>query len=339
MMRWIFFIFIGYPLQLLMMTLYLIAIPLFRIFIVKKNYLSRHNIEPIVVKEAHFQTRDDGVFLNNHDDHGAFTHIYYWMQNTDYWLEGLLRLSRDGKLFRRSVENNGYNFRVSGDVVVFWTWAATLYLKKNTYNFLLKKEINEVAKTYLKNLGMPSALEGERYGVSTRCSNFGVNLARDGFLGLSQPAFGPQFYTSQALFELAAHACGWRWKIVCILHWIFMGGWLWRIEPVMFLPSNELGYVRDVTMKALHSISLCKNRLVKKPMERIAYGIARVRNPLFFACLGKLSAYDYDSLPKSINPWFSQTVDCLNGEEPSTNAYVKRSLSVIDNMSHMLFFR
>ncbi len=216
LIRWMTFIFIGYPFQILFNIIYPFLHLYWRLFIYKKfteQKLPQH--ESVSLTDYPIMRRINMRLLDNTDDHGAFT-MYGAI---DAMGLGLLQLM--GNVIRRYDDHGKFNQKqVSGDVLVAWCFAATHH-KVNLNN--LEHTIRMMAWTYLKNLGVCSYDSKNRGWVSNRCNNFGINYCPDSdVVGLGQPMAGPQFYTSSALFALAS-TFSVKWKIVFWLHFIFMG--------------------------------------------------------------------------------------------------------------------
>lgn len=333
MRRWLIFILLGYPLQLLVYLLYPLACIWFLLSQYKPKSLKWPTIPEIKPAARHYETRDGGVFLKNTDDHGAFTHIFYWLHEAGarYFEQGMHLLLGQGEMCCRFLNDRRHYHKVSGDVAVFNMHAVMILQEYYGISDHLKKLTVENAKNYLKNLGFKSDKDGKRF-VSARCNNFGLNFCPDGWGQLGQPAFGPQFYTSSAVFAAAARFGGLRWKLIYWAHWFLMGGWYWWAFPVLYTKKDKLAYVRDVTIRAAHTVKLSgMGTWFEGRVEHyIGETVAEVRNPMHWALRGKAQ---YGPLPEVINPWCFQTIDCDNGDEPSANGYTLQSLPVITAIS------
>ena len=329
------FICIGYPVQLLVFLLYPLACLLWLIFQYKPKTPHWRKIPEIKPFPRHQATRDDGAYLANTDDHGAFTHVFYWLtQGTnhsgDFGFRGLYGYQGEPGCRRYGGRRAPDYHKVSGDVATFNSHAAMLLHHYKGLSDATKLRVKKSAWHYLARLGFRSEKDGFFF-VSARCNNFGLNLCPDGWGNLGQPAFGPQYYTSAAVFA-AASVFDWRMKVVYWLHWFFMGGWLWGLFPVLYTKKQKLGYVRDVTMRALSTIRLAGLGLwwEDQAMNYISDTIAEVKNPMHQALLGKLDKVEL--LPEIINPWCFQTINCDNGDELSANTYTKPALSIINDI-------
>lgn len=303
LIRWLLFIFIGLPIQVVVYLLYPVVYVIWRIFIFKsvlnKQKPTHQEISNPLEGRA---TIHDGALLDNVDDHGAFT-MYGFLQK-----EGLELLQKEGNFIRKlNPDGSMVRWGVSGDVVVAWFFANMLAIRPAS-NGLLQKTVN----TYIKNLGTLSYDEIAQGYVSARCSNFGVNAAKDSdFLKLSQPATGPQFYTSSAVLASAYHL-GLKYKILFWTHWILMGGWYWAWAPILYPNQTDLWYTRDITMKSLyiHLQILGPRWWIKMPMRFINDKISTHHNDLFDAMMGR----EIGPLPSAMNPFFSQRADASSDE-------------------------
>ncbi|MDW8348395.1 MAG: hypothetical protein RML94_15640, partial [Bacteroidia bacterium] len=256
LIRYIIFLVIGLPLQwLLIMPIYFILYPFWYCWFFLNLPLKRKPKHEVIDVEAIY-SHDYGILIND-DDHGAFTQyadctsqgllqFVDYKSDTDRWLN-FLRTPKYDK-----TDSRMYN-EVSGDTVISFCFAAVLpdpqTNKQRMYDPAVKKAILELAKSYLIFLGTRSFDKKNNGHVSARCNNFGINWCPDGWGQLGQPMFGPNFYTSSALFALAANFSRF-WKVVFWLHWWVLGGWFWAIMPAMY-PRNGLWYTRDMLIKAL----------------------------------------------------------------------------------------
>lgn len=326
-LRWLW-LFVAIPIQVLVYILYLPIVLVWRLKIYQDHKPKWEMILPIEVNEAHFAIRD-GVFLKNMDDHNAFTHVWLWLHSPERFSLGLTRLSEGENLASRYLYGHRNFHKVSGDCVVFYCWAWALGQRLGALSAANLVELKTLVDSYVKRLGFRSEL-GDQFSVSARCANFGVSRVPDGWGKLSQPCFGPQFYTTSALLALGARHIGGRYKFYYWLHWLVFGGWLWWLAPVLYTREQKLGYVREVTMKALHTIELCGygNWLTHYAMRWIRTHIAEKNNPLFFAMHGELP--ESYQLPEVINPWSYQTVELANGDELSANVFTALGTRILN---------
>lgn len=302
LIRWALFLFIGLPIQILTYIIYPLLVLAWRIFIFKKTEpkaLPHHNELPVSLGLA---TRNDGLFLNNDDDHGAFT-MYNYIKE-----QGLSQiLDSEGNFLRRRNEDGSMNRNyVSGDVVIAFCFANTFYRASD-------QDIKKAIKNYFKHLGTRSYDDGINNGdVSNRCNNFGLNYCPDSDTkGIGQPMAGPQFYTNSALLATGYHL-GWQYKAAFWAHWLLLGGWYWAWAPVIYEKDRGLWYVRDMTMKALHvHAEVFGNRWwIRKPMVFINEKISTHENQLFDAMFG----IKPKNVPECMHTFFSQYEDASSKE-------------------------
>ena len=317
MLRWLIFLFVGLPIQGVVYVIYPIVYLLWSIFIfrpVDHKALPHHQAVPASIGSA---TTHNGALLDTIDDHGAFS-MYGLVQR-----EGLELLQVDGSLIRRRAANDELNrWAISGDVVVSWLFANAVADRKVSNSIL-----ENVVGTYMKNLGTLSYDEVAQGYVSTRCSNFGVNIAEDSdFLKLSQPALGPQFYTTSALLA-SAYDLGFKYKAMFWAHWVVMGGWYWAWAPALFVKQDDLVYVRDISMKALyvHLQVFGPQWWITKPMEFINDKVGTHKNDLWDAMMGR----EPGPLPESMNSFFSQYSDASSYENDRMSAYIPEAIRKI----------
>lgn len=317
--RWIFFIFIGYPLQVLLFFIYPFLHLYWRLFIYKEIEQQKEPVHADVTFTPKYKF--NGALLDNTDDHGAFT--MYGAIN-DHGLRALLCMHN----FIRRVDDVGqYNLRkVSGDVVVAWCFA---WSHKDVRRENLRHEVLGAAWNYLKNLGTCSFDDDNKGWVSNRCNNFGLNFCPDSEVyGLGQPMAGPQFYTNSALFALASFY-SFKWKIIFWLHWIFMGGWFWMWSPVLYTKSKPVHYAKDITMKALwvHKFIFGKKFWITKPMNTITFKLSEYKNDLFWALVGRANTR---RLPQVLNAFFSQKPDASSKYvESDMNPFLSKGINDI----------
>lgn len=324
LIRWLLFLFVGLPTQLIVYVIYPV-IHLWWYFtqreIVKEKLYPYQGSMSIDIIENSDKKRM-GVYHNNEDVHNMLTHwgLITNDANSSAMLTALIDIK--GRVSRKIT---GYGSRnldaVSGDCLVSWCFSYSLI----TYDkYRPKNTLSRVAWTYLKYLGCPS----EKWDVSNRCNNFGINYCPDSeSLKVGQPAAGPQFYTSSCLFALAARDLGLFWKFVYWTHWILLGGWYWCFSPVLYLKKRKLGYVREITMKALfvHKIVFGNKWWIKKPMVTIDT-LSEAYNPLYGAMFGR-GKYSIANLPEAIDPWMFQRVDCrIDEASPDSNIWIKQGL-------------
>lgn len=267
LIRWVLFITVGLPAQLLIYLLYPIAIILFR-----RKWVNRHGepiaipikglrtIASIVDKGAITHMRDE-VFDDNQDEHTALLHYGTWSYKKPFVAkEGLRRLVRaDGSLERKYPVNPLSN-PVSRDCLSTWVYSYTMFGGP-------KEELKKVLKHYLKYCFGLTHFNGK---VSARNSCSGLNYCFDGYKGLSQPLFGPGYYTTAALLSLAAKELGAVWKLLYAAHFLVMGGWLWWLEPIIYNDKYLLYY--DHHMLTLNLSTLMHNNpsiLTKKAFQRL----------------------------------------------------------------------
>lgn len=276
-LRWLLFITVGLPVQFILYVLYPIAIILFRRKWVNKygkpmsapKTLGVRTISTIIDKGALARMRNE-VFADNQDDHTAMMHYGIWSYKQPYVAkEGLRRLVRaDGSLERRYPTNPGL-IPVSRDCLTTWVYSYTMFGGP-------KDELKKVLKHYLKYCFGLTHFNGK---VSARNSSSGLNYVFDGYKGLSQPVFGPNYYGSAALFSLARKELGGIWHVVYALHFLLMGGWLWWIEPVIYNDKHLIYYDHHIT--AMNLSTLMHNSpspLTRFALRRVVVDIAPSKN-------------------------------------------------------------
>jgi hypothetical protein len=318
LLRWLIFAFIGLPIQALVYVLYPVVYAVWFFFVFKDT--------PVKEKPHHeffsdpsvgTATTHNGLLIDNADDHGAFS-MYGFIQK-----EGLELLQKDGSLIRKLNPDGTMNrWAVSGDVTVSWFFA-NLLAKRPASDEVVKL----VADTYIKNLGTLSHDEIADGYVSSRCSNFGVNIALDSdFLKISQPAAGPQFYTTSAVLA-SVYNQGLKYKVLFWSHWVLMGGWYWAFAPVIYPDQKSWWYVRDITMKSLyiHLQVFGPRWWIKKPMEFINDKISTHENDLFNAMMGR----EIGPLPTAMNAFFSQYEDASSYLNDRMSAYIPDAIRQI----------
>ena len=317
MLQWLIFLIVGLPVQAAVYVLYPLVYFLWLTLVstpVSVKQPSSHEAvsDPTIGKATIY----NGALLDNADDHGAFS-MYGFIQK-----EGLELLQTNGSLIRKLNPDGTMNrWAVSGDVTVAWFFANELADRKAS-----DEVIKNVVDTYVKNLGTLSADEEGEY-VSARCSNFGINYAKDSdFLHLSQPAAGPQYYTTAAVLAGAYHL-GFKYKALFWAHWLVMGGWFWAWAPIIAPNNDTWVYARDITMKSLYvQLQVFGPRWwIKRPMEFINDGLTTHENDLFNAMMGR----DIGQLPTSMNSFFSQYSDASSYLNDRMSAYIPDAIRKI----------
>jgi hypothetical protein len=317
MKRWLMFLFIGLPIQLIVYALYPLIYGYWRFKVYKKVDQKLNPTHDQVPEGTGTSSLFNNSLLDNSDDHGALSMYGFINKN------GLELLQQDGNFIRKRNADNSINRQaVSGDVVVAWCFANALANVK-----VNDSTLKDLTDNYIKNLGTLSYDSVANGYVSARCSNFGVNLAKDsGFVGLSQPTAGPQFYTNCALFASAYHL-GFKYKFIFWAHWLLMGGWYWAFAPVLYPDYDSLWYVRDITMKALYvNLQVFGPRWwITKPMLFITDKTCTHNNDLFNAMLGR----DINDLPAAMDCFFSQRGDASSKISDRMSAYIPDAIRKI----------
>ena len=283
--RWVTFFLLGIWVQGVVYILYPFLVLFFKFFI--KGYGQETPIVPDVYTDIDALPSDnlrDQFFLADGDDHNALVHgfLYGLPEGKSLAEPALERLMRmDGTPKRRyPVESM---VPISGDCLSSWVWA---YISADVKRPDL---VDKMAREYITY-----AMGFKHYNgrVTNRCSNGGMNQVFDGYKGIGQPCFGPQYYTSAGLLALAAKECGGMWKIAYALHWLVLGGWLWWLAPVLHSKKDSLYYAQDVTMRNLWSIQKCmgSNLMLKYAMKDIL-SLTKGLNPFHHAL-----AYDVDAI-------------------------------------------
>jgi hypothetical protein len=279
--RWTTFLILGLPFQLLTYILYPFVALYFRLFIRRKhNFHFIHSNEK-VSSQKDFETVQDPIrntfYLDDDDSHTAMVHgwLYGIPEGKHLAYNGLQNLiTTTGSLHRRIPDT--HYLPVSGDCLSSWVWAYIASENKDP------DSVELIATHYLKNcLG----LEHRNGKVSARSSNSGVNLCYDGYKGLNQPAFGPQYYTSASIFALAKEEVGGLWHLVYWVHFLVMGGWLWWVEPIIHSKNDMIYYAHDITMKNLWSLQKlngysCLNDYAMQRIKTLTFN----NNPFFVGC-------------------------------------------------------
>ncbi len=324
--RWMLFFIVGLPMQALTMLLY----PFFYLYwAIKvlpeiKKYALKINEHTDYPDNPAYSRIRDLYFHDNDDTHNALTQYPLFHMHPELGQKGLeLLVSPDGAFLRRYMAGVSEGSKTSGDCVVAWCFAYSLLPPV----FRPRKALRRAAWHYLRNLGTKSINGSVQGWVSARCNNLGVNYCPDGWKGIGQPCTGPQFYTTSALLALAYRE-NIFWKAVFWLHWLVFGGWYWAISPMIFPKFNKLGYVRDITMRALwvHQTVFGPKWWVMNPIEKIAIDMAEYENALFFAQLGLSTRVP---LPKYANSWFSQNISASSGGGAAINVWTAPTISYI----------
>lgn len=318
LLRWAIFLLIGLPFQLVVYLLYPLMVLYWRLAIWKKiepKALPQHMELPV---ELGLAERNNGLFLNNDDNHGAFTH-YNFVKEAGF----AQLLDDEGNFLRRRNEDNSMNrSEVSGDVVIAFCFANQFYKASDA-------DIKKAIKNYFKHLGTRSYDEINNGDVSNRCNNFGINYCPDSdALKMGQPAAGPQFYTNSALLATGYHL-GLGYKVAFWAHWLLLGGWYWAFVPVIYAKDKQLWYARDMSMKALwvHAQVFGDRWWIRKPMEFINNKISTHKNELFDAMFGKQP----ENLPKCMHTFFSQYENASSNTigDGRVSAYISDALKKI----------
>jgi hypothetical protein len=218
----------------------------------------------------------NNCFLKDTDSHAALVHGWLWGVEPKYAGEGLTKLvAEDGSILRRYPNNDP--LPASGDCLVSWCWAYEASGYRNAD--LLKKVVDHFIKhTFsLRN--------------STRSACGGVNYSTDGAFRLTQPCFGPQYYTASCLLALAARDLGGKYKALYWAYYVVFGGWLWWVTPVLHSKKDTLYYVQDITMRALWVICRVRGTTFGRAfaMRRI-FSLTHQMNPFFYAHMVNVGA-------------------------------------------------
>lgn len=318
LLKWLMFFFVGLPIQLLIYLIYPVLYFVWVMFFYKPVFSKQpaehqFNLPP----GTGTATIYNGALLDNADDHGAFS-MYGFVQR-----DGLELLEFDGSMIRkRNADGTLNRWQVSGDVTVSWFFANELATQKAS-----DETVRKVADSYIKNLGTLSYDDTAQGYVSGRCSNFGVNIALDSdFANLSQPALGPQYYTTAAVLA-GAYNQGLKYKVMFWAHWLLMGGWYWTWAPMIYVNETDWYYVRDITMKALYvQLQVFGPRWwITKPMKFINDKITSHENDLFNAMMKRQPG----PLPDAMNSFFSQSPDASSTLNDRMSAYIPAAIHKI----------
>lgn len=221
----------------------------------------------------------DSCFSADNDDHTALTHSFLWAFDRDKAKQGLTALvTEEGSLHRRfPVESTE---RVSGDCLSTWVFAYTIS------GVHIPGLVQKVAKHYLSQCFGLKTVFG---WVSAKSLNCGFNYVHDGSKNLNQPVFGPQYFTSAALFGLAAkESSGIQklfWETVFLFNFLVFGGWLYNFLPFWHPQSSRIYYAQHITV--LNAYSLSKARplrfIYRNTLKRLLELTNPNINPLFYA--------------------------------------------------------
>lgn len=324
--RWVLFLLIGLPFQLVVYLIYPLVHVFWRLFVYEKVTTLKSVQHENPTEEPRHSAIRDGYFHDNEDDHSALSHFGLFTVKPDLGVEGLrLLIDDDGAFLRRYKDGKKEGWHVSGDCVANWCFTASCL---NSKRAALAPVIEKAATHYLLNLGSKSNMPEAKGWVSSRCNNLGINFCPDGFLGLGQPCVGPQFYTTSALLALAYQHGSKKWKYIFWIHWILFGGWYWAFSPMLYTKKQRLAYVRDTTMRALwvHLKVFGPLWWVIRPMHFITYEIAEYENHLFFAMLGKEPQV---GVPRIASPFFSQEYDGRSRNCEKANIWVNPAIDFI----------
>lgn len=298
--RWLLFIPIGLPFQILVYVLHILAVPYFLLFARKKAWGVKPDPPEMrwSINQLHFRGLKDKLrdrfYLDDQDPHSALIHMYMWAIRPQFARPALDELiTHEGKLKRRAPNDDW--IPVSGDCLSSWVRAYAEFGGP-------KEKLRKLAKHYLSNC---MGLYAHRLdGVSNRSSNGGVTVIADGWpeikigdrkVGINQPCLGPQYYTSAALFLLAAKELGGYWWIVYFLHFWLMGGWLYCFFPVMYPHTMALYYVQHITLLNVSTITKLSKNPLHKLTAKYLYKFISPRahmNPLFTCWVSHLLTMD-----------------------------------------------
>lgn len=314
--RWLLFLFVGLPIHWALMPIYILVYLFWRAFWLfdKKKQKVSYDHESATVS---IYDSEKEILLNS-DNHNMLTQ---WTVATEKSFASFVHDKGHGLTFMRVPNPHSPKAfdEVSGDCVVAFCFAAV-----NLSRGYPKDLVHQLAKTYLLHLGCPSYDKKNNGTVSSRCNNFGVNWCPDGWGGLGQPAFGPQYFTSSALFALASRTSFW-WKVVYHLHRIIMGGFIFEWMPLV-VPKNSLFYVRDITAKAIfvHEKVFGLKLWMRKAYDEISRSTER-KNPVLCA-LACRRDYDYSTIPNYVHRFFGQNSTGLSEFDDSSIPQVRPRL-------------
>lgn len=314
LIRWLLFIFVGLPIHWALMPIYVLVYLFWRMFGLFKHqralYYHTSALSPIYDTSKHI--------LINSDDHNMLTQ---WTVARKESFQHFVYDKGHGLTFMRVPNPNSPKAfdEVSGDCVVAFCFAAV-----HSPNGYPEEMVRELATTYLLHLGCPSYDTKNKGTVSSRCNNFGLNWCPDGWGQLGQPAFGPQYFTSSALFALASQS-SFFWKIVYHVHRIVMGGFIFEWMPLV-VPKDKLFYVRDITVKAIfvHEKVFGLKAWMKKAYDEISRS-TEWKNPVLCA-IAKRTEYDYFSIPNYVHRFFGQNETGVSEYDDSSIPKMRQSL-------------
>lgn len=343
------------PVALFIQVIFMFLYP--ALYSLWKSVVYRKKAKTIPVHEdpkitAKHSTMRDGCFHNNEDDHGAFTHVGLFVARPDLGRKALeLLVTPDGRFVRKYEVGKVNTWCPSGDVVVFWCFAFALLPDEMKPIDALERAV----KSYMKNLGaLGTITDNQAYDVSKRSGNFGALPYGDGWSG---PAAGPQYYTTACLLALAAKHLGIFWRLVFWAHWAIYGGWYWAKWPVLY-PGNlmnwlkwiytfgifkgekmpdatsgeKLGYVRDVSMKALWIMKQCmgSRSWIEKPMRFINDTIGESESALFNYMMGREIE---QHLPDVLDVGAWQRIDSVSIDGRGANIWTLDALNRVKELS------
>jgi hypothetical protein len=229
----------------------------------------------ITIEEDIMRLRDK-YFLDDNDSHNALVHGWFWGMEPKFSVDGLkLLVAEDGAPIRRYPKNDP--LPASGDCLVAWCWA---YVVSESRDRITLKKVADHFISHCFSI---------RYSTRSACG--GVNYSNDGWKNLTQPCFGPQFYTASAVLSLAAKELGGKYKFIYKAYYVLFGGWLWWLAPVLHFKHDSLYYVHDITMRALWVV--CKTQGTS---PRLAFAMKRIislthqMNPFFYAHAANVGA-------------------------------------------------
>lgn len=255
--RWALYFTIGRLFDGIVVLVSLAYTPYF-IFKVKNKGYDKLELHPIytldqILDMGYQDPIRDKYFLNTDDTHTAMLHMGFWDNYPNLGHEGLKLLVRpDGSLYRAWASGVGIDKEaVSGDCLA--TWVAAYILTKAD----CKDELRKVTNHYLKNcFGLAT--------VSPRSSNGGISLAEQAWpigakwwpfsLGITQPATGPQVFTTAALLALASRELGGLYSVAYRLHYLLSFQWIWQFIPVLYIKNQLWYYTHHVTVMNLWSL-------------------------------------------------------------------------------------
>ena len=143
---------------------------------------------------------------------------------------------------------------------------------------------------------------------------------------LSQPAAGPQYFTTAAVLA-SAYNKGFKYKALFWAHWVLMGGWYWAFSPMIYPNAESLWYVRDISMKSLYvQLQVFGPKWwITKPMEIINNKLTTHNNDLFNAMMGR----HVGPLPAAMDAFFSQREDASSEITDRMSAHIPEAIRQI----------